>query len=695
MSFALARTALLVAVAALVLPAAALGGTSAGMPFPTNLLTTADASQATGLRVALPMPPDCAAAPSDCGDVSILDALDGFNVQPRLSIPFDGAIDVSTVSSDSVFLADSSGARVGINQIVWEPAATTLHAESDELLRQATTYLLVVTDGVKAADGSELDGSAFRRELNYGQTKNAATKAYRKQLLDALHWSGVEPAHILTATLFTTQSVTAISEKIRRQIDAATPAPISFDIGTLGEHAVFPAASVGLMSFRRQTGTAPTFSTSLLPAAGFPVVPSAIGTVAFGRFSSPDYETAAKVIPPYPTGSGVPVPQSTNAVYVNLYLPSSPKPAAGYPVALFGHGFTDSKQGAPLAVASVLAAHGIATMAINVVGHGGGPLGTLTVLGPTNVPLATVPAGGRGIDQDGNGTIDSTEGVNAAAPATIISGRDGLRQTVIDLMQLVREVQVGVNVVGDSAPDLDASRISYAGQSFGGIYGAQFLALEPDVHQGVLNVPGGSITEIARLSPSFRGLVGAALFFRAPNLYNVLPPAANFQDFVENIPLRDEAPRIDTVPGASRIQRYLDWGEWAQNAGNPVAYAPHLRADPLAGVPAKSVIVQFAKGDRTVPNPTASALIRAGGLEDRATYFRNDIALATVPGYAVANPHTFLTNLSGAPAPFAVGAQQQLATFLASGGSTIVDPDGAGSIFETPIAGPLPEVLNF
>jgi len=343
----------------------------------------------------------------------------------------------------------------------------------------------------------------------------------------------------------------------------------------------------------------------------------------------------------------------------------------------------------------VLAAHGIATMAINVVGHGGGPLGTLTVLGPTNVPLATVPAGGRGIDQDGNGTIDSTEGVNAAAPATIISGRDGLRQTVIDLMQLVREIQVGVNVVGDSAPDLDASRISYAGQSFGGIYGAQFLALEPDVHQGVLNVPGGSITEIARLSPSFRGLVGAALFFRAPNLYNVLPPAANFQDFVENIPLRDEAPRIDTVPGASRIQRYLDWGEWAQNAGNPVAYAPHLRADPLAGVPAKSVIVQFAKGDRTVPNPTASALIRAGGLEDRATYFRNDIALATVPGYAVANPHTFLTNLSGAPAPFAVGAQQQLATFLASGGSTIVDPDGAGSIFETPIAGPLPEVLNF
>jgi hypothetical protein len=693
MSFALARTAFLVAVIALVLPAVALGGTSAGMPFPTNLLTTADATQATGLRVDLP-PPDCATRPSDCADLAELNTLDGFNVQPRLSIPFDGAIDVSTVSSDTVFLVDPTGARVGINQIVWEPAATTLHAESDELLRQATTYLLVVTDGVKAADGGELDGSAFRRELNYGQTKDAATKAYRKRLLDALHRSGLEPGHILTASLFTTQSITAVSEKIRRQLDAATPAPISFDIGTLGEHTVFPAASVGLLSFRRQTGTAPTFSTSLLPGAGFPVVPGAIGTVAFGRFSSPDYETAAKVIPPYPTGTGLPVPQGTNTLYVNLYLPSATKPAAGYPVAIFGHGFGDQKQGAPPAVASVLAAHGIATMAINVVGHGGGPLGTLTMLGPTGTPLATFPAGGRGSDQDGNTTIDSTEGVNAAPPATIVSSRDGLRQTVIDLMQLVREIQVGVDVNGDSVPDLDASKISYFGQSFGGIYGAQFLALEPAVHQGVLNVPGGSIVEIARLSPNFRGLVGATLFFRSPNLYNVLPPAANFQNFVENIPLRNEPPRIDTVPGAAAIQRQLDWSEWAQNAGNPVAYAPHLRAEPLDGVPTKSVIVQFAKGDRTVPNPTASALIRAGGLEDRATYFRNDLALA-IPGYTVSNPHAFLTNIAGVPAQFAVGAQQQIATFLESGGTTIVDPDGAGSIFETPIAGPLPEVLNF
>ena len=166
--------------------------------------------------------------------------------------------------------------------------------------------------------------------------------------------------------------------------------------------------------------------------------------------------------------------------------------------------------------------------------------------------------------------------------------------------------------------------------------------------------------------------------------------------FNENEPLRDQPPVVDTVAGASAIQEYLDRAVWAQQAGNPVAYAPHLRAAPLAGAPAKSVIVQFAKGDQTVPNPTASALIRAGGLTDRATYFRNDLARAGNPAFPK-NPHTFLTNIAGGagPAAAALEAQGQIATFFSSDGATTVDPDGAGALFETPIAGPLPEQLNF
>jgi hypothetical protein len=126
-----------------------------------------------------------------------------------------------------------------------------------------------------------------------------------------------------------------------------------------------------------------------------------------------------------------------------------------------------------------------------------------------------------------------------------------LRQTVADLMQLVRVIQVGVDVDGDGVADLDAERIYYAGQSFGGIYGVKFLALEDSIRAGVANVPGGAIIEIARLSPIFRPLVTLSLTTRVPALLNAPPPIF----FIENIPLRDLPPVINTVPGAMEIRR--------------------------------------------------------------------------------------------------------------------------------------------
>jgi hypothetical protein len=72
---------------------------------------------------------------------------------------------------------------------------------------------------------------------------------------------------------------------------------------------------------------------------------------------------------------------------------------------------------------------------------------------------------------------------------------------------------------------------------------------------------------------------------------------------------------------------------------------------------------------------------------------------AAVPG-APANPHTFLTNIAAPPLPatvaaLALAAQEQIATFFESDGTVVIDPDGAGPFFEVPIAGPLPEGLNF
>ena len=526
---------------------------------------------------------------------------------------------------------------------------------------------------------------------------------YRRDLGDAENSHRPARHRIVATSLFTTQSISADLSKINRQIGRATPAPVDFMIGNGGAtRAVFPVAGLTGIQFNRQTGTA-AFTPGFLPTPALQVVPGAVSRIAFGKFRSPNYLNSAVYIPATGTLTGQPAVQSTNELVFELFLPSGPKPAGGWPVAIFGHGFTDSMYGAPWTVASVFASQGIATIAINVVGHGGGAQGTLNVLPAGGLPVV-VPAGGRGIDQNGDGLIDSTEGVGTVGAVSIISSRDGLRQTVVDLMQLVRQIEVGVDVEGDGSVDLDKNRIYYAGQSFGGIYGTILLGVEGAIKAGVPNVPGGSITEVARLG-AFRVLSAIALATRQPQLLNLapLPPAVvpfpfNLR-FDENMPLRDEAPRTSAVFGATAIQEVFERNEWVQQTGNPVSYAPFIRKEPLRGNAAKPVIIQFAKGDQTVPNPTSSAIVRAGALEDRTTYFRNDLAIAATGGAASVvpkNPHTFLTNIGNAvTGQFAVGAQTQIAIFFATNGASVIDPDGPGGVFEVPIALPLPETLNY
>src|SRR5262249_53666700 len=72
-------------------------------PFPTNCSSGPARRQITAKPVNLPFP-DCKVYVSDCEDIAVLNTLDGFNMQPRLSIPFDSPIDVNSVTSQDVFL---------------------------------------------------------------------------------------------------------------------------------------------------------------------------------------------------------------------------------------------------------------------------------------------------------------------------------------------------------------------------------------------------------------------------------------------------------------------------------------------------------------------------------------------------------------------------------------------------------------
>ena len=86
-----------------------------GGPFPSNRFTEFDPSNLTGRRVNLPLP-DCSTHPDDCEDIATINTLDGFNLQPRIAIPFDGPIDAATVTSETVLLLRLDDARGDANR---------------------------------------------------------------------------------------------------------------------------------------------------------------------------------------------------------------------------------------------------------------------------------------------------------------------------------------------------------------------------------------------------------------------------------------------------------------------------------------------------------------------------------------------------------------------------------------------------
>ena len=271
---------------------------------------------------------------------------------------------------------------MGINQVIWDPATKTLVFQCDQLLQQHSRYLLIVTDGVRDTDGKNIKSDGLTTTIFGGSRATWRIPARSARCHARAPW---QPDKIVAASLFTTQSATTDLAKIMRQIKRSTPAPVDFMVGTTAGgpvRALFPLAALTASSSTARPARRRASRTSFLPTPALGIVPGAVGQIAYGLFSSPDYETAAKFIPATGTLTGQPQPQGTNELVFQLFLPAGAKPANGWPVAIFGHGFGDSMYGAPWTVASMLASQGIATLSINVVGHGGGALGTLNVLRP-------------------------------------------------------------------------------------------------------------------------------------------------------------------------------------------------------------------------------------------------------------------------------------------------------------------------
>lgn len=678
-------------------------------PFPTNALTVAASSQKTGLQVNLPAPSGCTPASTalQCVNVELLNQLDGFSVNPRITVCFSAAVNVSTLSNGIFFIPVSKfGLPIGINQVIFDPSGLCAYAKPNQVLDQDTEYLLVVTPLVRDANGRSVEASS-----QYTSCVAQKATSYCQQLAQAMgpvvtlvsDFGG-----IVAASAFTTLSATNWLEQARTAVDSgAIPG-----VGTLAAPmATFNLADVSSITWEPDPGAGVT-GVNLNQAIPLNDL-TGVSAISMGAFLSPLYINTsgplAGTISVTPTNEPIPGPGAVVPVSFHVFLPEPSAVHGGkIPVILFGHGLGDFQWGAATYAASTWAQKGYATIAFEILGHGYGPNG-VTQFVTTNEGTVNVPTPGRGVQFTPKVAIGPEDG--CIAPGAVAT-RDCSRGSALDLCALVEAIR-GTNGLG---LNLDDTRIYFTGQSFGSFYGTLFETVNPFVTAGTLNAGGGTQVDVARLSPIARALGAEYLASFSPPLNNVppAPPEAPFYDsFNDQYVYKGQAVTAD-VPGALPIQAAFEQADWLGMIGDPLAFAEHLTLQPLSGVNAKSILVQFGLGDLEVPNPTESALASAAGLNGQTWMLKTNVAAQMEPalltltqpglGYPI-YPHRFLANptffLSSSPpleTAIGIAAQSQIADFFTSG--RIPNPNqyltgqfAGANLFEIPF--PLPEMLNF
>jgi len=289
---------------------------------------------------------------------------------------------------------------------------------------------------------------------------------------------------------------------------------------------------------------------------------------------------------------------TVESIPFTIAVPRNVSPSKPVPVVIFGHGIMTERRFV-LAIADSLAARGYASVAIDFPFHGDrtycwseGPLsipdpqtGELTPLADPCEDGYTCAADGRCVDaaNQGNHLRDwPIIGMHQASGAAFIeiehiaNTRDHFMQTVIDLASLSRSLRQGDWEAIIGAP-VETDHLYYVGQSLGGIIGATFVALSPEIDRAVLNVPGVDTVDLFDQSGYFSSQVDA--FFKREHV-----DRASFEGF-----------------------RFMNVARWFMDSADPQGVASHL----LDG--GRKVLIQMATLDFIIPNQFTEKLEELSG----------------------------------------------------------------------------------
>lgn len=620
------------------------------LPFPTNLLLSGSVDGTLNIPVA---------DPDDLSDPKVaMNALDGFSTVAPISTTFSSGIDPSTLTPNTVrvfevALSGIGGAVVGINRELGfgseflatlssvDPSGSTLVVLPLVPLKPATSYLVMLSDGIKGANGFDPQISAHyliaKSPVSLVGTPAEALEPVR-QLVNmqeaALAGQGVDPASVILSWAFTTQSVGVVLGAARAGAEASSAVnPVS-----IGTTAAFlpPGASPGIADIFVGTLDLPYY---LDNAAASPTAPLAThwqGVAGSNlTFLNP-----------------TPVVKSTETVPLLISVPNASsgqiKPEGGWKVAIFQHGITSDRT-AMLAMADSLAAAGIAVVAIDMPLHGLSPSSPLyTGIERTfDLDLVNNTTGAPGADAavDGSGTHFINLG-------SLLTTRDNCRQAVADLFALALALET-MDIDGGGA-DFDIEQIYFVGHSLGGILGSVFLALEPEINAAVLGMAGGGFGKMFDASATFGPRVEAGLaakgVFRGTPDYEAFIGA--FQTVVDsadpiNYPAAAVAARgvmlFETVGGEQFPPDQVVPNNVLALAPAGVVPSPTAGTDPLALLMGLSTVnsdtagtdlrvwLRFTAGDhRSLLDPTADLATTMAMQQAAATFLATDGGLVSI-----------------------------------------------------------------
>jgi len=333
------------------------------------------------------------------------------------------------------------------------------------------------------------------------------------------------------------------------------------------------------------------------PFAAFLAANPQVSAVAAGLLTAPDFRGPAGAFDPAELAGDVVVDDAQLDFLLTLPTTGSPP----YPVVIAQHGFTGSNATA-LNVGALLAHHGVAAIGISALEHGrrGDSL---------NLLLATPTV-----------------------------AREIFRQTVVDQMSLLRAIEQGVDVAGDSAPELSADGVGYLGISLGGMLGGIFAGVEDRLGPAVLNVMGGRVAFLAQ-SPGLRPLVAGV---RA-----------------DLVGLDVSSPEFDVF-----YSRFLDVAGLGQSPADSLNWARRWHDLPQFGTPTRRILMQEGEGDPLVPNIFTEELATVAG-------FSTNVALSDAGGVS---GHWIFAPPGGHGIFARADVQDQAIGFLLSGGTEIAAP---------------------